>query len=193
MCGRFHASRSAAEVARWFKTSGPLPNLRERYNAAPTPQLGVVLRDKESGDRRLDALRWGLIPFWANDAKVTYSPINAMAETVATKPAFRDAFQSRRCLVPADGFYQWKKLDATEKQPYRFAILRTLYQGLPRRAKSNHPRRGAHRASPQDRQARHGGRVVHWRPARQVRGMTKATNNRVIVARPMRLKLIRVN
>jgi putative SOS response-associated peptidase YedK len=74
MCGRFQASRSAAEVARWFKTTGPLPNLRARYNAAPTQHLGVVLRDKESGERRLDALRWGLIPFcqsaldWGSDS-----------------------------------------------------------------------------------------------------------------------------
>src|ERR1700757_3605515 len=80
MCGRFQASRSAEEVARWCKTTGPLPNLRQRYNAAPTQDLGVVLRDKESGERRLEALRWGLIPFWANDAKIAYSTINAMAE-----------------------------------------------------------------------------------------------------------------
>jgi len=101
MCGRFQASRSAEEVARWFKTTGPLPNLRQRYNAAPTQDLGVVLRDKESGERRLEALRWGLIPFWAKDAKIAYSTINAMAETVASKPAFRDAFKSRRCLTPS--------------------------------------------------------------------------------------------
>ncbi len=127
MCGRFQASRAPAEVARWFKTTGPLPNARERYNAAPTQSLLTVLRDPESGadgaeGRRLDAMRWGLIPFWAKDAKVAYSTINAMAETVAIKPAFRDAFKSRRCLVPADGFYDWRKLDAKNKQPYRFIM-----------------------------------------------------------------------
>jgi putative SOS response-associated peptidase YedK len=122
MCGRFQASRSPAEIARWFKTTGPLPNLQQRYNAAPTQDLPVVLRDIESGERRLDALRWGLIPYWAKDAKIAYSTINAMAETVASKPAFREAFRSRRCLVPADGFYEWKKLEGKTKQPYRFAM-----------------------------------------------------------------------
>jgi putative SOS response-associated peptidase YedK len=122
MCGRFQASRSPAEVARWFKTTGPLPNVQERYNAAPTQDLPVVLRDPASGERRLEALRWGLIPYWAKDAKIAYSTINAMAETVASKPAFREAFRSRRCLVPADGFYEWKKLEGKTKQPYRFAM-----------------------------------------------------------------------
>lgn len=67
-------------------------------------------------------LRWGLIPFWAKDAKIAYSTINAMAETVSTKPAFREAFKSLRCLVPADGYYEWKKIDAKTKQPYRFSL-----------------------------------------------------------------------
>jgi putative SOS response-associated peptidase YedK len=122
MCGRFQASSSPAELARWFKTTGPIPNMRQRYNAAPTQDLPIVLRDAESGERRLEALRWGLVPFWAKDAKIAYSTINAMAETVATKPAFRDAFKSRRCLVPADGFYEWQKLDAKTKQPYRIVM-----------------------------------------------------------------------
>jgi hypothetical protein len=110
-----------SELARWFKTSGPPPNTRQRYNAAPTQDLPVVLRDPESGERRLEALRWGLVPFWAKDAKIAYSTINAMAETVATKPAFRDAFKSRRCLVPADGFYEWQKLDAKTSNPIAFS------------------------------------------------------------------------
>jgi putative SOS response-associated peptidase YedK len=122
MCGRFQASNSPAELARWFKTTGPLPNVRQRYNAAPTQDLPVVLRDPKSGERRLEALRWGLIPFWAKDVKIFYSTINAMAESVATKPAFRDAFKRRRCLVPADGFYEWQKRDGNTKQPYRIVM-----------------------------------------------------------------------
>jgi putative SOS response-associated peptidase YedK len=78
MCGRFQASSSPAELARWFKTAGPAPNMLQRYNAAPTQDLPVVLRDPESGERRLEALRWGLVPFWAKDAKIAYSTINAM-------------------------------------------------------------------------------------------------------------------
>jgi putative SOS response-associated peptidase YedK len=122
MRGRFQASSSPAELARWFKATGPAPNMRQRYNAAPTQDLPVVLRDPASGERRLEALRWGLVPFWAKDAKIAYSTINAMAETVATKPAFRDAFKSRRCLVPADGFYEWKKLADKAKPPYRIVM-----------------------------------------------------------------------
>jgi putative SOS response-associated peptidase YedK len=122
MCGRYQPSSSAEEIARWFKTTGPLPNTRPRYNAAPTDAHPVVLRDWSSGERRLETLRWGLIPFWAKDAKIGYSTINAKAETVAVAPAFREAFKSRRCLVPADGYYEWKSLDAKTKQPYRFCL-----------------------------------------------------------------------
>jgi putative SOS response-associated peptidase YedK len=122
MCGRFQASSSPAELARWFETTGPVPNLQQRYNAAPGQHLPIVLCGAETGKRRLVALRWGLIPYWAKDAKIGYSAINAMAETVAIKPAFRDAFARRRCLVPADGFYEWKQLDAKTKQPYRIIM-----------------------------------------------------------------------
>jgi len=99
MCGRFQASSSPAELVRWFETTGPVPNLQQRYNASPGQHLPIVLRGAETGKRRLVALRWGLIPAWAKDAKIGYSTINAMAETVAIKPAFRDAFARRRCLV----------------------------------------------------------------------------------------------
>jgi putative SOS response-associated peptidase YedK len=122
MCGRFQATTSAAELARVFKTAGPLPNLQQRYNAAPTQSLPTVLHDRTSGERRLEALCRGLIPYWANDTKIAYSTVNAKAETVATAPAFRDAFKRRRCLVPADGFYEWQKGEGKTKQPYRFAM-----------------------------------------------------------------------
>jgi putative SOS response-associated peptidase YedK len=122
MCGRFQSTTSPAELARLFTTTGPLPNTTPRYNAAPTQDLPIVLHGPGTGKRRLVALRWGLIPFWAKDAKIGYTTINAMAETVAITRAFRDAFKSRRCLVPADGFYEWKKVDAKIKQPYRFAM-----------------------------------------------------------------------
>jgi putative SOS response-associated peptidase YedK len=102
MCGRYQPSSSAEEIARWFKTTGPLPNTRPRYNAAPTDAHPVVLRDWDSGERRIETLRWGLIPFWAKDAKIGYSTINAKAETVAAAPAFREAFKSRRCLGLVD-------------------------------------------------------------------------------------------
>src|SRR5476649_50128 len=122
MCGRFIISKFPDDIARWFGTTGPLPNSRARYNAAPTQDIAIVRFDPESKQRTLDTLRWGLIPFWAKEAKVGYTMINAKAETVAEKPAYREAFKSRRCLIPADGFYEWKKLDAKTKQPYAFVM-----------------------------------------------------------------------
>src|SRR5258707_13691344 len=122
MCGRFQSTTSPAELARLFKTIGPLPNTTPRYNAAPTHDRPIVLHGPGTGQRRLVALRWGLIPFWAKSATIGYTTNNAMAETVATTRAFRDAFKSRRCLVPADAFYEWKKVGAKIKQPYRFAM-----------------------------------------------------------------------
>jgi putative SOS response-associated peptidase YedK len=122
MCERFQATTLPAELARLFKTIGSLPNTTPRYNAAPTQDLPIVLHGPGTGKRSLVALRWGLIPFWAKDATIGYTMINAMAETVATTRAFREAFKSRRCLVPADGFYEWKKVGARIQRPYRFAM-----------------------------------------------------------------------
>ncbi len=93
------------------------PNLSPRYNIAPSQQAPVVRADA-AGGRTLGLLRWGLIPSWAKEAKIGYRMINARAETVAEKPAFRSAFRHRRCLVPADGFYEWRK-QGTVKQPTR--------------------------------------------------------------------------
>jgi putative SOS response-associated peptidase YedK len=122
MCGRFLASKSPDEIARWFATRNATPNSRPRYNVAPTQDILAVRFNPETKERTLDALRWGLVPFWAKDIKIGYSLINAKAETVAEKPAFREAFKSRRCLIAADGFYEWKKLDAKTKQPYAIAM-----------------------------------------------------------------------
>src|SRR6266702_3501808 len=122
MCGRFLLGKSPEEIARWFATRNATPNYRPRYNIAPTDQVPVVWFNRETKGRTLDALRWGLVPYWAKDIKIGYSLINAKAETVAEKPAFREAFKSRRCLIAADGFYEWKKLDAKTKQPYAIVM-----------------------------------------------------------------------
>src|SRR5689334_1289655 len=122
MCGRFQITTPAEAIAQAFGTKNPPPNLRPRYNAAPTDPLPVVLLDRETKTRHLELLRWGLIPYWAKDAKIGYSTINAAAETVATKPAFREPFAGRRCLVPSAGFYEWQKLDAKTKQAYHIGM-----------------------------------------------------------------------
>ena len=109
MCGRYRQARDPREVAEWFdRVANPLPNIRPSWNIAPTQQALVLRRHPETGARHLDALRWGLVPHWAKDPSGAARMINARAETVAEKPAFRDAYRRRRCLVPADGFYEWR-------------------------------------------------------------------------------------
>ena len=105
MCGRFTQRFSWREVHALLSLSGPALNLRPRYNVAPTQDVAAV-RAEEDG-RRLAMLRWGLIPSWAKDPRIGSKLINARAETASTKPSFRAAFRGRRCLVPADGFYEW--------------------------------------------------------------------------------------
>jgi putative SOS response-associated peptidase YedK len=116
MCGRFTQERSTSELAEIFGAEPLADELGQRYNVAPTDEaLVVVQRD----DRRaITAYRWGLIPHWADDAKVGSRMINARTETLLTSPAFRDAFVRKRCLVPVDGFYEWKR-EGTVRQPYR--------------------------------------------------------------------------
>lgn len=116
MCGRFTLRTSAQEVAKTFGLVDVL-DFRLRYNVAPTQHvLTITLQD---GKRQGQLRRWGLVPSWADDPKIGYRMINARAETVADKPAFRSAFKRSRCLVVADGFYEWKKgADAKTKQPH---------------------------------------------------------------------------
>lgn len=107
MCGRFTLRASAEEVAAFFETNGSVPELRCRYNIAPSQPVAAVRTEKTS--RELTTLRWGLIPRWAKDPAIGFRLINARAETAHEKPAFRDAFAARRCLIPADGFYEWHR------------------------------------------------------------------------------------
>ena len=105
-----------------FHTENPTPNWEPTWNMAPTRDAPVVRLHPETRARHLDLLRWGLVPHWAKDPKSVRQPINARAETAATSPMFRDALVRRRCLVPADVFYEWQAT-AEGKQP--FAIART--------------------------------------------------------------------
>ena len=118
MCGRFSLNAAEAELRRLFGYDGPPLNLMPRYNIAPTQTVPVVAVGRE-GNRVLVMMRWGLIPSWAKDLTGGAKLINARAEGIAEKPAFRDAFAKRRCFVPADGFYEWRELPGGRKQPYR--------------------------------------------------------------------------
>ncbi len=116
MCGRFTLSTPAQTLQKLFD----LPEVREltpRYNIAPSEMLATVRLPEGKPSRELALLRWGLIPPWADDPDVGNRMINARAETVATSPAFRGAFRRRRCLVPADGFYEWQR-QGRQKQPF---------------------------------------------------------------------------
>jgi putative SOS response-associated peptidase YedK len=99
----------------------PTPNITPSWNVAPTDALPVVRYDARASERTLDVMPWRLVPFWAKDIKVGFANINAKAEGIESKPTFREAFQRRRCLVPVDNFYEWKKT-ATGKQPHAIAL-----------------------------------------------------------------------
>ena len=122
MCGRFASFLPPEAIQALFRTSNPLPNAAPSWNLAPTQDALVVRQNPETGERHLDALRWGLIPRTAKDVKGdrTDQPINARAETVARNSLFRDAFARRRCLVPAGAFYEWRTTP-DGKQPYAIA------------------------------------------------------------------------
>jgi putative SOS response-associated peptidase YedK len=116
MCGRFTLITPAEVVAEQFQLI-EVPSLSPRYNVAPTQPVAAVRPSPGNGGRELVLLRWGLVPFWAKDPAIGSRMINARSETVAQKPAFRAAFRRRRCLVPADGFYEWQRQDQG-KQPF---------------------------------------------------------------------------
>lgn len=103
-----------------FDIAEGMPNLGPRFNVAPSQQAPIVVAD-ENGVRSLRQMRWGLVPHWSKGPDNRFSMINARAETVADKPAFRDAYRQRHCLVPMDGFYEWRK-ESGQKQPYRITM-----------------------------------------------------------------------
>lgn len=117
MCGRFVATQPPERLAEQFGIRDkPQTSLPANWNVAPTQQIYAVRA--EGGDRVLDAMRWGFVPHWAKDPDSGPSPINARAETVSEKPMFKSAIRERRCLIPADGFFEWQKRPSGPKQPY---------------------------------------------------------------------------
>lgn len=116
MCGRYAASKDVATLVREFDIDSVQAELPARYNIAPTTENYIIVSD---GHRRaLDGARWGLVPPWAKDVSIGNRMINARAETVATKPSFRRPFAHSRCLVPADGYYEWYRPTHGPKQPF---------------------------------------------------------------------------
>ena len=121
MCGRYRLSRRKQLVEEYFDTAPWDDDWSPRYNIAPTQQVPVVRQHPKEPIRQLALMKWGLVPSWSKDTSGAASMINARSETAATKPAFRDPIRFRRCLIPADAFYEWKRTEKS-KQPYCFEV-----------------------------------------------------------------------
>jgi putative SOS response-associated peptidase YedK len=121
MCGRYRLSRRKQILEEHFDSVGGTEDWNPRYNIAPTQLVPIVRQNSKEPVRELSLFRWGLVPRWAKDPLVAAKMINARSETASTKPAFSDALKFRRCLVLADGFYEWQKKGKV-KQPYCFEI-----------------------------------------------------------------------
>jgi putative SOS response-associated peptidase YedK len=120
VCGRFTQERPTSELAEIFDADNLASDEGGHFNVAPTDEAALVVQRDER--RAIVRFRWGLVPHWAAEAKIAGRTFNARAETIAVTPAFRDAFHRRRCLVPVDSFYEWKR-EGGVRQPYRIAAL----------------------------------------------------------------------
>jgi putative SOS response-associated peptidase YedK len=121
MCGRYRLSRRKQIIEEHFDSISGDEDWTPRYNVAPTQPVPIIRQHPKEPRREMSLVRWGLIPWWAKDASGAARMINARSETAATLPAFRDAFKTRRCIVPADGFYEWLRAGKT-KQPCCFEV-----------------------------------------------------------------------
>jgi len=121
MCGRYRLSRRKQVVEEYFDAESDESEWTPRFNIAPSQPVPVIRQNPKEPFRELSLMRWGLIPSWAKDASVAARMINARSETAGTKPAFRDPLTNRRCLIPADGFYEWQRTGKV-KQPYCFEV-----------------------------------------------------------------------
>lgn len=131
MCGRYLLTTPVDALGQLFRFT-ERPNLGARYNIAPTQDVPIVRRTRSGEGRELLMVRWGLVPYWADEVKIGNRLINARAETIERTPAFREAYRRRRCLVPADGFFEWRKQGKTrqpllirrrDQAPFAFAGL----------------------------------------------------------------------
>jgi putative SOS response-associated peptidase YedK len=122
MCGRYTLTKSPASVMRTLGITDAVP-FRPRYNIGPGQLVSILLRDDRMSRHTLQSMQWGLVPSWTKDPDAAKKIINARAETVSEKPTFKGGAKYRRCLLPADGFYEWAKAGAGGKQPFYFQVL----------------------------------------------------------------------
>lgn len=116
MCGRFTLAAGPEYIAEYFQIDGPIPEFQSCWNITPGGDIPVICQAPDDG-RTCSLMHWGLIPHWAKTRNAKYKMINAKAETLSTRPAYRDAYKHRRCLIPASGFYEWH-IETNGKQPY---------------------------------------------------------------------------
>jgi putative SOS response-associated peptidase YedK len=121
MCGRYRLSRRKQIIEEHFDAADWQDDWSPRYNIAPTQRVPVIRQHPKEPIRELSLMRWGLIPSWAKNSSIATGTINARSETAASKPAFRDPLKFRRCLIPADGFYEWSRTGKA-KQPFCFEV-----------------------------------------------------------------------
>jgi putative SOS response-associated peptidase YedK len=123
MCGRYVRRSDKQRIAEHFAVHGPsLPDFGPSWNVAPQTFQPIVRLNRDTGEREIVLMRWGLVPYWSKDEKIGLRTINAKAETITTAPAFREAIKYRRCLVPADAFYEWVRITEKLKQPFAIAM-----------------------------------------------------------------------
>jgi putative SOS response-associated peptidase YedK len=122
MCGRYRLTAKERWLSEYFSIPAEDIEWAARWNIAPTDQVATIRQDRHSPKRIFAKMRWGLIPYWAKDQSIGARAINAVCETASDKPAFKDAMRKRRCLIPADGFYEWKVVGPKKKQPYNIGM-----------------------------------------------------------------------
>ena len=137
MCGRFTASFEFREIKLLFNLQRDIPLLSPRYNIAPSQEVPVIVQ--EDGVNELKPMKWGLVPSWSPDLAIGNNMINARAETITEKPSYRRLVESKRCLIPADGFYEWRRegngkvpvwFHLKKKQPFAFAGLWDMWRDV---------------------------------------------------------------
>lgn len=122
MCGRYRLTAKERWLSEYLSIPAEDIEWAARWNIAPTDEVVTIRQDRHFPKRIFAKMRWGLIPYWAKDQSIGARMINAICETAAEKPAFKDSMRKRRCLIPADGFYEWKQIGPKKKQPYNIGM-----------------------------------------------------------------------
>jgi putative SOS response-associated peptidase YedK len=122
MCGRYRLTAKERWLAEYFNLDPEDVEWAARWNIAPTDEVATIRQDRHGPKRIFAKMRWGMIPYWAKDMSIGAKTINAVCETAAEKPVFRESMKKRRCLIPADGFYEWKKIGPKKKQAFNIGM-----------------------------------------------------------------------